>query len=380
MGWPKGVPRKTREIVEQDNRPIENPVAPESQQFTEKADDGGLIQNAPHHQAFNARQRENMEAKYEQEVLGVKKEEEPPIQTSPVEQAKEEVKEEEQAPLRPTVVVKEQQEEPVTPVVAKPQETPPVSTTPSTQVTESEEYKSAVKRMHEATREAAETRKQLKQALDMMAQLKSSPGEQRPPERQPEPQQLTPEQKLEMLQSDPVGYMDRLEREAIEKAERAVFNKLEKVSKEGVQKQQIERFVSALDNRFREKYTDLGDPLFAPYIEKASQSFALTQEGAVTLVTDPEKFIDTVAERVRPVVENLRTRFTPGEVKPPLAPIQEQSVSQDKRERIPASPIVKPSSSLVKPAGPTEEAGQTPQEYADSRRLQQKRVFGHVTV
>jgi hypothetical protein len=172
--------------------------------------------------------------------------------------------------------------------------------------------------------------------------------------------------------------MDRIEREAIEKAKREVFGKLEEQSKVNVQRQQLNNFVAALDQRFREKHADLGDPVFAPYIEKASQQLALTQEGAVLLVTRPDDFLDSVAARVRPIVETLRTKFTPGEVKPSPAPVQEQQVSQDKRERIPASPIVKPSSSLATPAGPKEETGLTPQDYINSRRQSQKKVFGQV--
>jgi hypothetical protein len=384
MGWPKGVPRKVREIVEQDNSPIVEPVASESKQFTEKTDDGGLIQNAQHHQAFNARQRENLEAKFEQEYLGVVPEEK--FKDSGSQETSRETPlsaegQIEDQPLRPTVVVKEQHEEPVRSAESKPSETvEPVSPSSKPQVTESEEYKAAVKRMHEATREAAETRKQLKQALDMMAQIKGSTVSPGSPEQELQPQSLTAEKKLEMLQSDPIGYMDRMERDAIEKAEKAVFGKLEERSKESVQKQQLNNFVSALDQRFREKHKDLSDPLFAPYIEKASQNFALTQEGAVTLVTRPEEFIDYVASQVRPIVETLKSKFTPADDGAPKninAP--EQQFSQDKRERIPASPIVKPSSSLAVPAGPKEDAGQTPQDYASSRRLQQKRIFGQVT-
>ena len=377
MGWPKGVPRKPREIVEQDNSTITKPVAPDGMTFKEKDDEGGMIQNAPQSQPFNLRQRQNMEARFEKEVLGIEPEppkpkvEEPVIETKPTETEPAKVEEE---PLRPTVPVKPV-EEPVKPVVAKPQEeTPPASPPPATAVTESEEYKASVKRMHEATQEAAELRRLNKQLSDMITQFKSPPVPQAP-QPQPEPQ-LTSEQKLEMLQADPVGYMEKIEQEAIRKAEERIFGKLEERTKVTAQQQQMNNFVTALDKRFREKHPDLNDPLYEPYIERASQQLALTQDGAVLLISKPDEFLDSVANSVRPTIESLKARFNPA----PQATTPGQPNPNETRERIPASPVVKPSSSQAVPAGPKEEKEETPQDYVNGRRQFQKKVFGQVSV
>lgn len=375
----RGRPRKTVEIVQNDNSPILNPVAPDGTVFKEKDDEGGLIQNAPEHRPFNASQRERMESNYEADVLGIQKEPEP---VKPIEQKKEaqptgteEVKVEE--PLRPTIPVKPQ-EEPVRPAEARPVEPPVTPSVPQPQSeAESEKERAALRRMHEATQETAELRRQLKQALDMMAQIKSPSIEQA---RQPQPQpQLTPEQKLEMLQADPVGYMEKMEQEAITKAEQRVFGKLEERAKVSNQQQGINNFVSELDKRFRVANPDLNDPLFEPYIEKASQKLALTQEGSVLLVSRPDDFLKAVANNVRPIVESLKSRFTPGTQEKVTPAPGQPTQTQETRERIPASPVVRPSSAQAVHGGPTEEKEETPQDTVNNRRLQQKRIFGQVT-
>jgi hypothetical protein len=232
--------------------------------------------------------------------------------------------------------------------------------------------------MNEAQRAEAELRRQNKQLLDTIAQFQR-PTAPQPPAKETQPQ-LTPEQKLEMLQNDPVGYLDKLQQEAEERAEKRVFGKLSEQHKVNTQQQQVNNFVAALDKQFRVTYADLSDPLYEPYIKEASQQVALTQDGAVLLVTNPPEFLRVVADAVRPKIESLKTRFNPTA---PVTPTQAASAQTNDpnitRERISASPVVKPSSASVIPAGPTEEKGETPQEYSSSRRLNQKRIFGQVT-
>jgi len=253
------------------------------------------------------------------------------------------------------------------------------------EVTKTEErYKNAEKKMHEATQEAAELKRQMKYLIDTL-QSGQKQGETPPStvqEKKKSVLEMGDDELSTAILEKPREILAQLRQEAKEEAVKEALSVVEERTKESVTKQTAITFkdrIEASDKYFEEKYPDMKrhEKLIGIL---ATHSLA-TPEGRKVIMRNPHEYVDNIVRAARDLLQTDQSQAqggngqTPPPQPPPAQPEPQaqQVVQGERREKLVAAPVVKPTPGFTPPK--PEEKVMSPQEYVDMRRKIQDRAF-----
>jgi cell pole-organizing protein PopZ len=334
-----------------------------------------LVENTPEEKPFF--DRAGVEDGYQNYLDSLKEQDGEPVQQeAQKETPQDEVKQEVSA--QPPVQEEEVRQE-TSPPVQESKEVKPSSrfkdlTEAEAEVAKIEERRANhEKKMHEATQEAAELKRQLKFIVETLQSSKTVPESTPKVEEVPKTILDLPREELaQAILERPDEVISALEERAEQRAVQKAIKTIEERVQEGTKVQTAKILKEKVDQtaiHFKEKYPELlplqkvvgiyGDELMG------------TQEGYRLLMQDPVKFIDKAVENTRIALNSGKPILESGNGGEPKAeatekPVPPVVVQGEKREKLIASPVVKPG--VGGPSAPVEEQEITPAQYIEERQ------------
>lgn len=244
-----------------------------------------------------------------------------------------------------------------------------------------ERYKNAEKKMHEATQEAAELKRQLKYMVDTLQQG-NTPKKEEPPVKQVKRSVLDlPDEELSTaILERPKEILEELRKEAKEEAVKETIGIIEERVKQGTQQQSanmLKEKLTEADRYFDEHYTDMKP--FEKLISTLATHALMTPDGYQMLLKDPKAYIDSTVEASKNLLGIASNKNQPAPTNGSNQPTEttktesQPVVQGEKREKLIASPVVRPVSGA--PTVSQEDKPMTPQDYIDQRRKIQDRSY-----
>jgi hypothetical protein len=217
--------------------------------------------------------------------------------------------------------------------------------------------------MHEATQEAARYRKTLEERDKVLMDLVRK-QQQPQPSAPNQPPPMTREAIEAKFYEDPVGFVMGLTQNTTAKVRQDTLNEFEQRLAGIVKQTEQQRFASDSQRYFDDTYKDLKD--FEPFIDVEIRT--LMEDGNFMQSIDGQ--FRTIPEKMRAVVDkavsNVREK--------PIVKKFFEGTPEQKRERLPASPVVTPSGgSPVVSSKATEP--ETPEQYLEARRKTQDKIY-----
>jgi F0F1-type ATP synthase membrane subunit b/b' len=346
----------------------------------------GLVENAPEERPFF--DRSDTENAYQQFLEEEAKS--PVVESAEEDEGEKQVKEKELGGVKPDIEAQpptESIKEEAVKIKAQVEEPPKIETKVPRfkDVSEAEvemekveeRRKNHEKKMHEATQEAAELKRQLKFIVDsLQKQPKATPPQEEM--KAPSVLDLPREELAQAIFERPDEVIAELEKRVEERSVRRSVSTIENRVKEGTKQQTAKIFqdrLGEMDTYFAENYKEL-KPL-EDIVGMVSAQMLTTPEGFQLLIKDSKKFVDKSVEKVRAALGKPALTKSEGDSANGGQPKKEEPpavVQGEKREKLIASPVVKPS--LGGPPNQEEEEPEiTPAQYIKERQ----KIFDQIT-